>query len=380
MRQLRLRRPSRRQVAWAVPVATIAAVAGVALIPSTASANAHPKLPARSAAQLLAAVESSAMTPLSGTVVETARLGLPSLPGADSASLSWQSLVTGSHTARVWMSGPQHQRVALLGPLAESDVVRNGHDLWTYTSMTNEVSHTVLSATTGRSTSTGETPGTDPRSLTPLAAAKQALQAIDPTTKVAVDLTQRVARQKAYTLVLTPRDTRSTVRKVTIAIDSRHFVPLRVQVFGVGARPALETGFTDVSYRAPADSVFAFRAPAGARVVKDPYGLNGDRGRSGDQGKAERPGPARPSAPASGARTIGTGWTSIVELPATLGASSNANANASLLTKLTTPVGTNGDRLLRTSLVNALLLKDGRVFLGAVSSALLEQTAAATPR
>lgn len=366
------RMSSRRSVVWAVPVLTIAAVVGSGLAISSASANSHPVLAARTAAQLLAAVRSSAVQGLSGTVVETARLGLPSLPGADGgASLSWQSLVTGSHTAQVWIDGADRQRVAVQGSLAESDVIHNGADLWIYTSNTNQVTHTVLTGKDGSYAASGTSP--DARSLTPQGAAQQALTAINPTTAVRVDSTQVVAGQAAYTLVLTPRDARSTVRQVTIAIDGTHFVPLQVQVFGAGSLPVFQTGFVDgMSFSTPKASVFDFRAPAGSTVGPDPFGM---------RRHADKSGPGLPSGsvapgPSTKPKIIGTGWTAIAELPAGL----PAGSASALLDKLTTPVGTTGDKLLATSLLNVLILDDGRVFIGAVSASMLEQTAAATPR
>ena len=51
-----------------------------------------------------------------------------------------------------------------------------------------------------------------------------------------------------------------------------------------------------------------------------------------------------------------------------------------LLDRLTQPAGSSGERLLTTVLVNGVLLKDGRVFVGAVTPSLLEHVAATTPR
>lgn len=356
-------RAGRRRAAWAVPVLVLGAVVGGGVAMSSASADPHPTLPARTPAQLLVAVQTSQVTGLSGTIRETARLGLPALPGSDGgASLSWQSFVTGSHTARVWVAGPDKQRIAVLGTLSEADVVHNGRDLWTYTSNTNEVTHTVLSAQ--RRDGPGDT--ADVRSYTPMAAALHALKAIDPSTVVGVDRTQVVAGRKAYTLVLAPRAGGSTVRKVTIAIDSSRFVPLRVQVFGAASAPAFQTGFIGhLSFATPKASIFSFHVPAGATVVSDPFRQDRNRG----------PGRAEPSSGAS-PKVIGTGWTSVVEFPGGL----PNGWGTGLLDKLTTPVGTGGNRLFASALLNALILKDGRVFLGAVTPGVLERIAAVTPR
>jgi outer membrane lipoprotein-sorting protein len=356
-----LSRATRRRVAWSAPVLTAAVLGGAALLPTTASASAHPHLPVRTPAELLAAVQTADVSTLSGTIVETARLGLPSLPGAgDAAALSWQTLVAGTHSARVWLDGPDKQRLALLGQLSESDIIHNGRDAWTYTSSTRKVGHTVLPA---EKPAAAEPKKQDLTTYTPQGAAAEALKAIDPSTVVTVDPTARVAGRAAYTLVLTPRDSRSTVRKVAIAIDATKNVPLRVQVFGAAATPAFETAFTDISYKTPAASVFAFTAPKGATVTNDLLGTTATPSRT-----------MKPDHVIAGkkpeATTVGTGWTTVAVLPA----GSNPLGSDRMLDKLTTTLP-NGDKLLRTALLNALITKDGRVLVGAVSPAVLEQAA-----
>ncbi len=351
-----LSRTARRRVAWSAPLLTAAVLGGAALLPNTAAASAHPNLPVRTPAQLLAAVQTADVSTLSGTIVETARLGLPSLPGAgEAAALTWQTLVTGTHSARIWLDGPDKQRLALLGQLSESDVIHHGRDVWTYTSSTRTVGHTVLPA------AKPETKQRDLTTYTPQGAAAEALKAIDPSTVVTVDRTARVAGRAAYTLVLTPRDSRSTVRKVTIAVDATKNVPLRVQVFGAAVAPAFETAFTDISYKTPAASVFAFTPPKGATVTNNLLG-------------SAPTGSAKPDHVVAGtqpeATTVGTGWTSVLVLPA----GSNPLGSDTMLDKLTTTLP-NGDKLLRTALLNALITKDGRVLVGAVSPAVLEQAA-----
>jgi outer membrane lipoprotein-sorting protein len=377
-------RSLRRTATWSAPLLTAAVVGGVALLPSAASASAHPRLPARSAAQLLAAVQTADVTALSGTIVETARLGLPSLPGQDSsAALTWQTLVTGTHSARIWLDGADKQRLALLGQLAESDVVHNGRDVWTYASDTQKVGPQVLPAekadTRGKAGA-----GKDLTTYTPQGAAAEALKAIDPSTVVTVDRTARVAGQAAYTLVLTPRDARSTVRRVAIALDAAHNVPLRVQVFGTAAAPAFETAFSDISFRRPAASVFAFTPPKGATVSSDLLPLvssgttsDSTHSKSGSTDKAETTRATEPS-------VVGTGWTSVLVLPAAkdgtsslaglAGGSSGHDQTSSILDRLTSTLP-DGDKVLRSALVNVLMTKDGRVLVGAVSTEVLQQAA-----
>ena len=361
---------SHRRLVWAAPAVVSAAVVAALALPGLASGTGSPKLPTRTASQLLVDVQSSTTQAFSGTVVETARLGLPDLPGADhSASLQWQSLISGSHTARVWADGADHQRLALIGQLAESDIVHNGSDLWTYSSTDNAVTHATLPADSA-SAATRE-PASTEAPLTPQDAAAKALAAIDPSTEVTVDGTQRVADRPAYTLSLTPRDARSTVRQVLIAIDSEFNIPLRVQVFGAGSDAGFEVGFTDVSFTRPAASVFQFSPPKDATITeKDLTGSHAP-----DAGMTTEP---KTAAAQTKPTVIGNGWTSILSFtqpPTSPTAQQDRHSTASILDQLTTSLP-NGDRLLKTTLVNALLTADGRVFVGAVTPELLEKAAA----
>ena len=371
---------ARRRAAWIVPaVVAVGAAAGITLTGGSAS-GAAPDLPRRSAAQLLTAVQQSDATALVGVVSETADLGIPALPGdTSSASLSWQTFISGTHSARVWIDGPARQRVALLGELSEADVVHNGKNLWTYTSETNTVTHTVLNPP-DRS-GTRDTSGTAPdaRDSTPAAVTAKLLKAIDPSTAVSIDTSRMVAGRPAYTLVLTPKDTRSTVSKVTIAIDAAKSVPLQVQVFGSGSSPAFQTGFSSVSFRTPAASRFAFRTPAGATVSNNPFTDNGhrhgDRGGQGWQASSPLTPPSATSGSTpAGPKVIGKGWTSVVEIPS----GGAANLAGSLPHDATTPIGSSGAQLFHTALVNVIFLPDGRTFVGAVQPALLEHIAGTT--
>ena len=140
-------------------MAVVAVIAGGVGL-SAAVASAGPALPARTAADLLVALTDAPSQPLSGTVAESADLGIPALPGTGSTSLSWQSLISGSHTARVWYSSPTQARVSLVGDMAESDVVRNGRDVWVWSSRDNTASHTLLPA--GTPPARDSTPPVDP--------------------------------------------------------------------------------------------------------------------------------------------------------------------------------------------------------------------------
>ncbi len=348
----------------------VLAVVAVGVGVSATAAGAKPGLPPKSAGELLASVSNAPRQAFSGTVVETANLGLPDLPGTG-GSTSPQALLTGSHTLRIWYGSQQKVRMSLIGDLAETDLVRNGTNVWLWSSRTNTVTHSVLAS------KAASTPPPSSLPVDPLTAAQRALAAIDPTTAVSVDGTSVVARRPVYELVLKPRDPASLVGQVRLAIDSKTGLPLRVEVFAKGGKkPAFETGFTQLQTSKPADSVFGFTPPPGAKVT--------------DGTRAHRPGARTSTAPstsqaatppssAGSPTTVGSGWTSVLVLPAGSATSLGSNATLGALLKGAAPVtGTfRSGRLLRTPLLSVLILSDGRTLVGAVAPAALEQAATA---
>lgn len=378
------RRPrvSRRWAVPAVAVLGVAAVTGGAVAAPQVAQALSGNLPSRTPEQLLAAVASAGARPMSGTVVETADLGLPALPGSGS-STSLTSLVSGSHTVRLWYGSATQQRIAVLGDLAETDVVRNGAQAWVWSSSSNSAQRLLLptEAAASRTAPTPD-PTADPAraaaELTPAAAAARAVAAVTPTTRLSVDPTVRVAGRQAYQLVMQPRDAGSLVDRVTVAVDATTSVPLRVEVYAVGrGTAAFSTAFTSLTVAQPDASVFAFNPPAGSTVTTKDL-----RGALADRTPAEA-GKAAAKRPASAAPVVtGRGWASVVTIKGVqLGAKSGTAADASPLSAITraaTPVsGAFGSgRVLSTRLLSALLLDDGRLLVGAVTPATLERAAA----
>ncbi|MEO6880984.1 MAG: hypothetical protein ABI181_08550 [Mycobacteriaceae bacterium] len=340
---------SSSRIRWAVPVVVAATVAGSVLVGS-ATAGADPStLAPRTAAELLADLAAPTTDALSGTVTESADLGLPALPTTGHDALGPTTLLTGTHTLRVWTDGPDRSRVALQGQLAEYDVVRSGADVWTWSSQGREATHLSLPAR-----STGAVPPSGLPS-TPGEAASAALAAIGPSTTVAVDDAVSVAGRPARQLVLTPRGGDTLVGSVRIAVDAETHVPLQVQVYAAGAgAPAFQVGFSSVSFRAPAADVFAFTPPAGATVRQ----LTAPTTPAG----AARPERSRPI-------LSGTGWSSVL----TLTGVRPTPAQIAQLDQLATVVPQG--RLLSTALVSVLLTNDGRLLVGAVPARVLQAAA-----
>ncbi|MBA3488133.1 MAG: hypothetical protein H0T78_01075 [Longispora sp.] len=353
---------------WAVPGAVVAVVLGAGSAVGMLSAAADDTLAPRTAAQLLADVRQAKFVGVSGTVRQSADLGLPQLPHpAGEGSFSPVSLLSGNHTLRVWYAGPDKARVALMGTLGEYDLIRNGDDIWTWDSDKNEATH-------HRATEPGTHPMPAPTATmprTPQEAAEQLLKAVDPTTTVSADSSVKVAGRNAYELVLAPKDTGSLVGSVRIAIDGVERIPVRVQVFAkAAAAPAIEIGFTSVSFARPDDAQFVFTPPPGAKVIEKGAG-------------AERvPGGSVPDMPEADSQfrqepsILGEGWTTVLvgKLPMKLIASEGEGASpegaqlGQIFNALPRVSGEWGSgRLLSGKLFSVLLTDDGRLLAGAVS-------------
>jgi outer membrane lipoprotein-sorting protein len=368
---------SRPALRWVVPAAAAAAVIGGGAAIGTLSAAADPSLPPRSAAQLLVDLQTARLDGISGTVVQRADLGLPALPNiGGQGSTELTSLVSGRHTLRVWYAGPEQARVALMGTLGETDVIRNGKDVWIWSSRTNTASHRTLA-------DRGE-PEPLPSGLpsTPQEAADRALAAIDPSTEVSVGRAATVAGRNAYELVLAPRDKASLVHQVRIAIDAKEHVPLRFEVFAKGAAdPALEVAFTQVDFGRPAPEQFVFNPPPGTKVTEE-SAKSEESAKTGEPAKPHGA-PKGPMADAREPKIVGTGWTTVLvgRAPAPgQGEGDRQGAGAqqlgAVLDRLQKVSGTWGSgRLLSGKLFSVLLTDDGRVLAGLVSPDRLYQVA-----
>jgi outer membrane lipoprotein-sorting protein len=355
---------SSRRAKWAVPAGALVVTGGVLAASLLSTAQAAPGLPARTPAQLLATVADATTPPLTGTVVETASFGLPSLPGTGNPT-SLSSLLTGSHTIRVWYASPRHFRLAVPESLSESDVIRDGGTAWLWQSTLNKVTKYTLPAHAPAKTVPAQP-------LTPDQAAKQVLAAVGPTTAVSVSSNVSVAGQAAYALVLAPKDHRSLVGQVQIDVDASNGVPLRLQVFARGAStPAFQVGYTAIQFVTPAAADLSFTPPAGATVTQENLG-DGNHGQAPDT---------------SGYTTIGKDWLTVLKLPSSdltpgvhgPGASAPGEGDAVLHTLLgaATPVhGAWGSgRLLRTGLVSVLITDAGPAYVGAVQPSVLYDAA-----
>jgi outer membrane lipoprotein-sorting protein len=420
---------SRRLSRWIPAIAApIAIGVGVVLVPM--QANAAVDLPDLTPAELLEFAASSEVDALSGTVEQTSELGLPDLSGltgtmgggtggsgstgelgsgdgdgsgmgeGDSDSSGHPaasatdlddliSLVTGTHTARVYLDG-SNARLQVLDRLAERDVYLSDEGAWIYDSAEKAATHVTVDQTAlDALKADAEARDEEARARleaelgaplpTPEEVLDQALAKLDETTEVSVGTDARVAGREVYELVLVPRDADTLVGEISIAIDGDTGVALAASVTARGAEePAFSVAFTDVSFEAPDASVFAFTPPEGTEVTEHvvPVPTVAELEQWKAEAEAgEETGDERMPQPI----VRGEGWSTVVELPAgeagTDGLEAGVGGEASaMLDTLTERV--DGGRILSTSLVTVLITDDGRMLAGAVTTDRLLDAAA----
>lgn len=370
-----------RRARWAVPGAAVAVTAVTVAALQIPAAQASPDLPNRTPAQLLASISSDAkVPPMTGTVVETASLGLPRLPQTGN-STSPASLLTGSHTMKVYYSDSEHYRLAVPQPGSETDVIANGSKVWLWESASNSVTEITPPP---KGTVKHAAPKAVQTPLTPQQAANQIVAAVGKTTLVSVQANVMVAGEPSYQLVLAPKDQRSLVGKVVIAVDGKYGVPLRVQLYAKGAgSPAFQVGYTDLQWVAPDPANFSFTPPHGASVDKVNLGQQTNSGTATKQNT-------------SGFGTYGKDWLTVAAFPQKdltqgfgtgsagsgkqqntfqsnnqgVGVSSQELLNALLGSAKPVHGAWGSGTLVTTSLVS-ILMTGGEVYIGAVQPSVL---------
>ena len=431
---------SRAWLRW-MPAVAVPAVIAAGVLAGSIPARAGNPLPEKTPAQVLVLLGGHTTTTLSGTVAQTSELGLPELPstapssGPASASgaASIAELLTGQHTARVFVDGPSKVRVQVVDRLAERDLIRRDSELWFYSSRDNSAAHLTLpsfardlplaeppTAPTPPDQAPAPVPGLPKPELpapglplppipapdmpipvpmpeyslpTPEDIATRLLAAVDSSTQVTVGPDVEVAGRAAYNLLLEPRTQGTLVGRVAIAVDGETGLPLRVAVTARDqAEPAFQVGFTSLSLAKPDDSLFTFVPPPGASVKElqlpvpaRPWPImSGFPGSPGmvvtpDTAAAEiHAGTGRPQMPSMERPSVtGTGWETVIGFPAAP-AGQGSMLSESLLKDpflAQAAVVVPGGRLLSTTLVNVLITDDGRIFVGMVPAERLQAAA-----
>ncbi|MHA7221733.1 LolA family protein [Arthrobacter sp. RHLT1-20] len=389
---------TRKWLRW-MPAAAVPAVIAAGVLVGPLPASAGDPLPAKTPQQVLLMIAQHNEKALSGSLEQTSAIGLPPLPktgpGGVSSDTAWLELLTGPHTARVYLDGPENARVQVMDRMAERNAVRHGNELWFYNSKDNTAAHAQLPADAGQRHAAGDLPG--PGTIpTPGDLAAKLLAKLDASTDVRVGADVQVAGRAAYNLVLTPKSTATLVASIAISVDGASGLPLGVELNARGqSDPAFKVAFTSLKLEAPDSSIFEFTPPPGATVKEIPVPEHKAHAATPPSGMSpEAKDAARPS-------VTGTGWESVIGFPAGTVAMPGqatdqapgpaagnplepdpslpggpASGAASLFEQAAVAVP--GGRLVSTSLLNVLILDDGRIFAGAVPLERLQ--AAAAPR
>lgn len=370
------RHPRRSPVRWLSIAGACVVVAGVTaavVIPTAADAGVN--LPDKTPAELVEFAADSDVTVLTGTIEQASDLGLPDLSSLTGSSSDADSgagasdaidLLTGSHTARVYLDGDR-SRLQVLDRLAERDVYvdRAAGDGWFVDSETKTATH----YTVGPEASSPES-GPDAMAQTPQQMLDDALAKLGDSTGISVGTDGRVAGRDVYELVLVPEDDASLVGEVRFAIDGETGAALAASVTARDAdQPAFEIAFTDISFTAPDPATLTYSPSSGYTV---------DEKTLADHDHAATP-DSHESGTGTDAATPpvvhGEGWTAVVELPRAETSTQDAGGrDATTIESLTRPVA--GGRVLETALVTVYFADDGRVFAGAVGADHLVDVAA----
>ncbi|TAP43510.1 hypothetical protein [Arthrobacter sp. S39] len=438
---------SRAWLRW-MPAVAVPAVIAAGVLAGSIPARAGNPLPEKTPAQVLVMLGGHTISTLSGTVEQTSELGLPELPSTAPSSgpasaggaASIAELLTGQHTARVFIDGPSKARVQVVDRLAERDVIRRDTELWFYSSRDNSAAHLTLpsfardlplaeppKAPMPPDQAPAPMPGLPKPELrapdlplppvpapdmpipvpvpmpeysvpTPEDIATRLLAAVDSSTQVTVGPDVEVAGRAAYNLLLEPRTQGTLVGRVAIAVDGETGLPLRVTVTARDqAEPAFQIGFTSLSLAKPDDSLFTFAPPPGATVKElqlpgaRPWpvtsGFPGSPGMvvTPDAAAAEiysRTGPSHMMPAMARPSVTGTGWETVLGFPAAPAGQGSALSESLLKDPFLAQaaVVVPGGRLLSTTLVNVLITDDGRIFVGMVPAERLQAAAGAVAK
>ena len=240
-----------RQWRWLVVALGIALLASlpaaIAAVPTGRNAA--------TAASMLTAIQHSADASYTGYAEASGGLALP----VTSQFNSIADLFGGQTQLRVWWGGPTRWRVDTVTATGESDVHRDGYQLWTWDYQSQQATAQFVDtppAVRLPQASDLEPAGLARRLLSEATAAQVRRLPV-----------RRIAGRDVPGLRLRPADRRSTIDSVDVWADPRTGVALRVEAHSAG-QTVLSSQFLDFSPTAPTAQVIAFNPPGGISRVQ----------------------------------------------------------------------------------------------------------------
>jgi outer membrane lipoprotein-sorting protein len=361
-----------------VPFALVGLLWGGYSVRDRLEARAEPTLPERTAAEVADMAASPHPEPRSGFLELRTSLGLGDFGTATGESGgSLVGLASGTNDARLWQDGDL-RRIALLEELGETDWYRQGDVTYVWHSRRSRVTKvatpTELSTATGLITSLAG--GGTIESPDGMAARFLALR--NQNTRLVLHEPTHVADRPVYQLGLVPATPNSLITEVTIAVDAATSLPLRVQVKTRSGTVAIDSKFTEITFKRPAASHFTFRPPPeatvtdGATVPREPdYSDDWQKERDRERALEDVQSVTGVDETLLRLATVGDGWEEVVALTGLdwwrlddLGRTAET---------VTGPYGTG--QLLETPVFSLLILPNGRIVAGAVTPEGLEPAA-----
>jgi hypothetical protein len=361
-----------------VPVALVAVLWAANDFRDRLDARAEPTLPKRSAAEVAEMAASPHPEPRSGFLELRTNLGLGDFGTASGETGgSLVGLASGTNDARLWQDGDR-RRIALLQQLEETDWYRNGDTTHVWHSRRSRVTKVVAPNTPSNATGliTSLAGGGTVESPDGMAARFLALRG--QSTKLVLHAPTYVADRPVYQLGLIPDSPTSLITEVAIGVDSATGLPLRVQVHTRSGTTAIDSKFTSIAFKLPAESNFAFRPPPeakvtdGANVSREPD-YSGDWQRERDRERALEDVQSVTGVDQALLRlaTVGDGWDEVVAVTGLSWWRVERLGNTAKT--VSGPYGTG--QLLETPVFSVLILNGGRIVAGAVTPAGLEPAA-----
>jgi hypothetical protein len=259
----------------------------------------------RSAGELVEAVRRSGAAGYSGYAEAVGGLRLPL-----TADFSTLTDLFGDRTRlRVWWRGDEDWRVDTVLATGETGLRRDTEGLWTW-----EYERGTALRTTDPAVRLPRAADLEPGAL-----GRRLLSEARPAELSRLPA-RRVANRDAPGVRLLPADPGTTVDRVDVWVDGVTGVPLRVEVYGVGAgRPVVETAYLDFSAARPDAGTTRFAPPYPGRVRRE---LNPDLAASINVFSSVEPPPRLAGLPVrrrveglGSVGTYGTGLTVLVAVP-----------------------------------------------------------------
>lgn len=370
-------RSSRVFVPAGVVVVSLAAALNT---PSLAGAQ-NPSLPVVSPLSIIQQVLSAKPTPISGTIVINSAL-LGSAAQSLSSLAGGITLPTGTSTINVWSTTTGAFRAQVLNPQSERDVYFNGTTGWVWDSSTQSAVKVAVPTTTPASVPKLAT--TQGVYYNPKMLAESILKHVGRATRFQVGKPAYIGGEAAYNLILSPSVGGSLFRSIHIYTSQQTGAILGIDVISsYTSSSVLSLYYTNVSFSTPASSIFDFTPPAGAKVttaVLPSKPVKSSTTPSVGTQQSEAAGKLFAGASSDKAfSTVGSGWSTVVVSQPGAYASLLQQVTRSdpqysgLLTKAFTPISTpQGEgKILTTPLLNVLVLPNGQILAGTVSTQVI---------